>query len=230
MARGLRRRLRGPERREGETCFRLSRRRVLPPVRRMAANIPSDTGDFRLLSRRAVEALARMPERARYLRGMTSWVGFRQAGVAVPARRALRRHRSILHEVDRLRARRDHVVLDRADPYCHADRVRDARVLRRRARVDDLHAFFTSNAPQGWTSVLVAVLLLGGMQMLGIGMVGQYIARIFEETKQRPLYFVAETVERGAVDDLRRPNRRRRTTSARASRAPSRAAPAAARA
>ena len=59
--------------------------------------------------------------------------------------------------------------------------------------------FFTSNAPQGWTSLLAAVLLLGGMQMLGIGIVGQYIARIFEETKQRPLYFVAETVERGAV-------------------------------
>jgi dolichol-phosphate mannosyltransferase len=57
--------------------------------------------------------------------------------------------------------------------------------------------FFTDNAPQGWTSLLAVVLLLGGMQMLGIGIVGQYIARIFEETKQRPLYFVAETVERG---------------------------------
>jgi dolichol-phosphate mannosyltransferase len=57
--------------------------------------------------------------------------------------------------------------------------------------------FFTHNAPQGWTSVLAVVLLLGGMQMFGMGIVGQYIARIFEETKQRPLYFVAEIVERG---------------------------------
>jgi len=57
--------------------------------------------------------------------------------------------------------------------------------------------FFTHDAPQGWTSVLAVVLLLGGIQMLGMGIVGQYIARIFEETKQRPLYFVAEIVERG---------------------------------
>jgi dolichol-phosphate mannosyltransferase len=64
--------------------------------------------------------------------------------------------------------------------------------------------FFTHNPPQGWTSLLAVILLLGGMQMLGIGVVGQYIARIFEETKQRPLYFVAEAVEAGVltVEDL----------------------------
>ena len=73
--------------------------------------------------------------------------------------------------------------------------------------------FFTENAPQGWTSLLAIVLLLGGMQMLGIGIVGQYIARIFEETKQRPLYFVAETVERGETHPV--PSRRRSMTDSR---------------
>ena len=59
---------------------------------------------------------------------------------------------------------------------------------------------FTSHVPQGWTSLLAVVLLLGGVQMLSLGIIGQYIARIFEETKQRPLYFVAETREPRITD------------------------------
>jgi dolichol-phosphate mannosyltransferase len=60
--------------------------------------------------------------------------------------------------------------------------------------------FFTNNAPQGWTSLLVVVLLLGGVQLLSLGVIGQYVARIFEEAKQRPLYIVSETSEPTADD------------------------------
>ena len=56
---------------------------------------------------------------------------------------------------------------------------------------------FTSSHPAGWTSVIAIVLLLGGVQMLSLGVIGQYIARIFDESKQRPLYFVEEIVEGG---------------------------------
>jgi len=197
------------ERREGESRLRLFAIGVFYRVfRRMAAtDIPADTGDFRLLSRRAVDALARMPERARYLRGMTSWIGFRQTGVGY--RRDARYAGTSKYPFTKLVG----LALDGITSFS----VAPIRVVTRLGYVMLVFCvgvlawtlytrFFTDNAPQGWTSLLAAVLLLGGMQMLGIGIVGQYIARIFEETKQRPLYFVAETVERGETVVLPSPS------------------------
>ncbi|MGZ4335168.1 MAG: glycosyltransferase family 2 protein [Gaiellaceae bacterium] len=190
------------ERRDGESRLRLFAIGAFYRVfRRMAAtDIPADTGDFRLLSRRAVDALARMPERARYLRGMTSWIGYKQTGVAY--HRDARYAGTSKYPFTKLVG----LALDGITSFSIAP----IRLVTRLGYVMLVFCvgvlawtlytrFFTSNAPQGWTSLLAAVLLLGGMQMLGIGIVGQYIARIFEETKQRPLYFVAETVERGNV-------------------------------
>jgi polyisoprenyl-phosphate glycosyltransferase len=197
------------ERREGESRLRLFAIGAFYRVfRRMAAtDIPADTGDFRLLSRRAVDALARMPERARYLRGMTSWIGFRQTGVGY--RRDARYAGTSKYPFTKLVG----LALDGITSFS----VAPIRVVTRLGYVMLVFCvgvlawtlytrFFTDNAPQGWTSLLAAVLLLGGMQMLGIGIVGQYIARIFEETKQRPLYFVAETVERGETVVLPSPS------------------------
>jgi polyisoprenyl-phosphate glycosyltransferase len=167
--------------------------------RRMSAtDIPADTGDFRLLSRRAVDALARMPERARYLRGMTSWIGFRQIGV--PYRRDARFAGSSKYSFPKLfRLAADGIASFSVAPIKLLTRVGFAMIV---FCVGVLAwtlyiRFFTNDAPQGWTSVLAVVLLLGGVQLLGMGVVGQYIARIFEETKQRPLYFVSDLVERG---------------------------------
>jgi polyisoprenyl-phosphate glycosyltransferase len=188
------------ERRDGESRVRLWAIAAFYRVfRRMAAtDIPADTGDFRLLSRRAVDSLARMPERARYLRGMTSWIGFRQIGVSY--RRDPRFAGASKYPLTKL--------LRLASDGIASFSIAPIRLLTRLGFVMIVFCagvlawtlytrFFTHNAPQGWTSVLAVVLLLGGMQMLGMGIVGQYIARIFEETKQRPLYFVAEIVERG---------------------------------
>jgi len=188
------------EQREGESRLRLwAISAYYTLFRRMSAtDIPANTGDFRLLSRRAVDALARMPERARYLRGMTSWIGFRQTGV--PYRRDARYAGTAKYPFGKLwRLASDGITSFSVAPIRLVTRlgavmlVFCAGVLAWTLYV----RFFTDNAPQGWTSLLAVVLLLGGMQMLGIGIVGQYIARIFEETKQRPLYFVSETVERG---------------------------------
>lgn len=188
------------EHREGESRLRLwviSAYYML--FRRMAAtDIPANTGDFRLLSRRAADALARMPERARYLRGMTSWIGFRQTGV--PYRRDARHAGTSKYPFGKLwRLASDGITSFSVAPIRLVTRVGYVMlVFCAGVLAWTLYTrFFTDNAPQGWTSLLAVVLLLGGMQMLGIGIVGQYIARIFEETKQRPLYFVAETVERG---------------------------------
>jgi dolichol-phosphate mannosyltransferase len=156
-------------------------------------HIPENVGDFRLLSRRVIDALASMPERARFLRGMTSWVGFRQTGVSYH-RDARFAGESKYPPRKLLRLALDGITSFSAVPmqlaawlgfvlvgFCLAV---FAWVLYSR--------FFTDHTPQGWTSLLAVVLLLGGVQLLSLGIIGQYIARIFEETKQRPLYLVSE--------------------------------------
>jgi polyisoprenyl-phosphate glycosyltransferase len=188
------------ERRDGESRIRLFAIRSFYRVfRRMAAtDIPADTGDFRLLSRRAVDSLARMPERARYLRGMTSWIGFRQIGVGY--RRDARYAGTSKYPFGQLfRLASDGIASFSTAPIKLLTRLGFVMIgFCAGVLAWTLYTrFFTHNAPQGWTSVLAVVLLLGGVQLLGMGIVGQYIARIFEETKQRPLYFVADIVERG---------------------------------
>jgi polyisoprenyl-phosphate glycosyltransferase len=187
-------------RRDGESRVRLLAIAAFYRLfRRLAAtDIPADTGDFRLLSRRAVDSLARMPERARYLRGMTSWIGFRQVGVTY--RRDPRFAGASKYPLAKLlRLASDGIASFSVAPIRLLTRVGFVMIVFCAAVLGwTLYTrFFTHSAPQGWTSVLGIVLLLGGIQLLGMGIVGQYIARIFEETKQRPLYLIEEIVERG---------------------------------
>jgi polyisoprenyl-phosphate glycosyltransferase len=187
-------------RRDGESRVRLLAIAAFYRLfRRLAAtDIPADTGDFRLLSRRAVDSLARMPERARYLRGMTSWIGFRQVGVTY--RRDPRFAGASKYPLAKLlRLASDGIASFSVAPIRLLTRVGFVMIVFCAAVLGwTLYTrFFTHSAPQGWTSVLGVVLLLGGIQLLGMGIVGQYIARIFEETKQRPLYLIEEIVERG---------------------------------
>jgi polyisoprenyl-phosphate glycosyltransferase len=187
-------------RRDGESRVRLLAIAAFYRLfRRLAAtDIPADTGDFRLLSRRAVDSLGRMPERARYLRGMTSWIGFRQVGVTY--RRDARFAGSSKYPFAKLlRLASDGIASFSVAPIRLLTRIGFVMIVFCAAVLGwTLYTrFFTDSAPQGWTSVLGVVLLLGGIQLLGMGIVGQYIARIFEETKQRPLYLIEEIVERG---------------------------------
>jgi dolichol-phosphate mannosyltransferase len=176
--------------------------------------IPADAGDFRLLSRRAVDALARMPERARFLRGMTSWLGFPQAGVQYerdaryaghtkyPTRRMIR---FALDAITSFSTKPIRVVTGRGFvlvAFCVLVLGWDG----------DMKGFwlvyikvFTNAAVAGWTSLLIVVLLLGGMQLVSLGIIGQYVGRIFEEAKQRPLFVVGETVEGGTATSTESP-------------------------
>lgn len=184
--------------RAGETRFKLVTARLFYRLmRRMSQfDIPENAGDFRLLSRRAAEAMRAMPERARFLRGMTSWIGFRQTGVEY--RRDARYAGTTKYPLRKMvRFAFDAVTSFSTAPlrivsglgllmviFCFAYLVY-ALVVR----------FATHSAVAGWTTVVVLVLLIGGIQMLSLGIVGQYIARIFEEAKNRPLYLIDETVE-----------------------------------
>lgn len=159
-------------------------------------DIPANVGDFRLMSRRVVDALMAMPERARFLRGMTSWVGFKQTGVEY--RRDPRYAGSSKYPPRKLvRLALDGIVSFSTIPIKLVAWLGFALVVFCLVVLGwTLYTrFFTNSAPQGWTSLLVVVLLLGGVQLLSLGIIGQYVARIFDEVKQRPLYLVAETVE-----------------------------------
>ena len=184
--------------REGETRLRLASislfylflRRISP------TDIPRNVGDFRLLSRRAADAISAMPERARFLRGMTSWIGFRQTGV--PYTREARFAGTSKYPPRKLiRLAYDGVTSFSTVPIELVTGIGLALVL---FCIGVLGwtvyvRFFTSHHPQGWTSVIAVVLLLGGVQLLSLGVIGQYVARIFDETKQRPVYLVDEVVE-----------------------------------
>jgi glycosyltransferase involved in cell wall biosynthesis len=190
--------------REGETRFKVWTAAVFYRILRgmTRVEIPADAGDFRLLSRRAVDSLARMPERARFLRGMTSWLGYPQVGVQY--------QRDARHSGEtKFPTRRmigfalDAITSFSTTPIRIVTGVGFVFVVFC-AGVFGWAVYikvFTDTAVAGWTSVLIVVLLLGGMQLVALGIIGQYVARIFEEAKQRPLYLVGEIVEGDAVTD-----------------------------
>ena len=184
--------------RSGERRWRLTAINLYYRMLRRIADtdIPAQAGDFRLLSRRALEAISSMGERARYLRGMTSWIGFRQT--TVPYQRDARhsgKTKYPLHNLSRLGL--DGIFSFSTVPLRLVSLLGGIFVVFCAGVLAwSLYArFFTSHPPAGWTSVIAVVGLLGGVQMLSLGVIGQYIARIFQETKRRPLYFVSERLE-----------------------------------
>jgi dolichol-phosphate mannosyltransferase len=147
--------------------------------------------DFVLLSRRAHEALLRMPERHRFLRGMVSWIGFPRAFVwyDAPPRRT---GKSTYTMARMVRLASDALFSFSTAPVRLATRMGVAVVglgLVYLAYI--LYATYAhpDQIVTGWTSLIIVVLILSGVQILFIGLIGEYIARIFEEAKGRPLYF-----------------------------------------
>jgi glycosyltransferase involved in cell wall biosynthesis len=184
--------------REGETTFKLWTAKLFYRLmsRLSDTEIPLDTGDFRLMSRRVVNALLVMPERDRFMRGMVSWLGFSQA--AVPYRRAPRAAgvtKFPLFKMVRFAA--DGIVSFSILPLRLATWVGFAAsgiailgilitVIERLMGVEGL--------VKGWASVLVAILFIGGVQLICLGIIGEYIGRIYGESKRRPLYVVREKI------------------------------------
>ena len=156
--------------------------------------IPIDTGDFCLLDRSVVDVLNRMPERTRYLRGLRSWVGFRQ--VAVTFDRDPRFAGDVKY------------TFRKSFKLAISGIVSFSQVPLRLAMYVGLFAAFVAllmallilywrifvpNSPlAGFTMILVAIFFLGAVQLVSIGILGEYIGRIYEEVKGRPLYTVAE--------------------------------------
>lgn len=181
--------------RKGESAFKLwSAKAFYRAINRMSETvIPLDTGDFRLMDRKAVEALQAMPERDRFIRGMVAWAGFRQE--AVPYRRAPRFAGSTKYPLKKmLRFAADGVLSFSTAP------LRLAIYLGLGAAMLALFGIIyalamrlvTQDWVTGWTLLFIAVLFVGGIQLMFMGVLGEYIGRIYGEVKRRPLYVVSE--------------------------------------
>jgi len=180
--------------RAGETAFkRATAKMFYRGLSKLSdIEIPRDVGDFRLMSRRALDALLSLPEQARFIRGMVAWVGFRQ----VP------------------------IVYDRAERHAGQTKYPFSKMLR--FALDAMTGFstaplrfashfglwlvgasillllyigfgwLTGRAIQGWTSLMLVVVVLGAVQMFVLGMIGEYLGRLYIESKRRPLYIVSD--------------------------------------
>lgn len=188
--------------RAGESAFKVATARAFYRLLNRLSDvpIPLDTGDFRLMSRAVVDTLRAMPERDRFVRGMVSWVGFRQ--FALPYRRAERFAGETKYPLSKmLRFATDGILSFSTKPLQLS--VAMGMVSALLALVGIVYALslrlFTDIWVEGWTALMIAVLFVGGVQLISIGILGEYIGRIYNEIKRRPLYVVEEYL--GFEDD-----------------------------
>jgi polyisoprenyl-phosphate glycosyltransferase len=169
-------------------------------LRRLSeVKVPVDSGDFALLSRRTVDQINLLPERNRYIRGLRSWVGFPQTGI--PVERDARAGGEPSYTLRKLfRLAFDGVFAFSVAP------LRAAWVLGACASaVASLYALyaifqrlFLGDSPEGFTALIVAITFFSGVQLLFLGLIGEYLGRVYDEAKSRP-HFVVTDVVRGGV-------------------------------
>lgn len=181
--------------RPGESIFKLATAKRFYRILSHLSDvpIPLDTGDFRLMSRPVVDTLKAMPERDRFIRGMVSWVGFRQ--ISLPYKRAERFAGESKYPLRKmLRFATDGILSFSTKPLQFS--VALGLISASLALVGILYAFilrlFTNIWVPGWTTLMIAILFLGGIQLISVGILGEYVGRIYNEVKQRPLYIVQE--------------------------------------
>lgn len=181
--------------REGESWLKRTTAAAFYRVINSLSNIsiPADTGDFRLISRNVLDALSQMGERQRFMKGLFAWVGYKQT--ALHYTRQVRIAGTTKFNYWRLW----NLALEGITSFSTAP-------LRLATYIGLLTALFAfayglwivaktmlwGDAVQGWPSMMTVILLLGGMQLMALGMVGEYLGRLYMETKQRPLYLIAK--------------------------------------
>ena len=165
--------------------------------------LPLDAGDFALMSRRVVEHLQRLQEHHRYLRGLRSWVGFRQIGV--PIERSQRHSGRSKYSVFRLlKLASDGIFAFSIVP------IRAAAILGAISiGLSGLFAVYTifaklflNQTPKGFTALLLLITFLSGILLFFLGVIGEYVGRIYEESKGRPIYIIGRLIGGGNRPDL----------------------------
>lgn len=163
--------------------------------------LPVDSGDFGLMSGKVIEQLRRMPEHHRYLRGMRSWAGFRQTGLQVE--RAERHSGKSKYSVIRLiKLAADGIFAFSIVPIRAAALLGAFVMLLSGLYV--LYAvyakIFLKESPQGFTALIVAVTFLSGIMLFFLGVIGEYVGRIYEETKARPQYIISRIISQAETE------------------------------
>jgi polyisoprenyl-phosphate glycosyltransferase len=186
------------KKRDGESWFKLVTAKMFYRFldKMSTVKIPVDTGDFRLIDRKVVEALKKMPEHNRFLRGMASWVGFKQAPLEYERKeRFAGETKYPLKKM--IKFALDGIFSFSVKPLKLVEYIGSIAILLALAIV-----FYSIISPLiglkiltlGWTLILALVSLIGGIQLLSIGIVGEYIARIYDESKGRPLYIIDKEI------------------------------------
>lgn len=182
--------------RKGETLFKTITAkffyRILTKI--TSINIPLDTGDFRIISRKVINVLKQMPEQQKFLRGQIAWVGFNQASVkynrderadgksSYTIRKMVRLAFDGITSFSNLPLRIATIAgfLVSGITFCVAMYALYAR-------------FISRDYVPGWTSIIISVLFIGGVQLISIGIIGEYISRISSNVRNRPLYVISDT-------------------------------------
>ncbi len=178
--------------RKGESFFKLQTARLFYWFINVLSDlsIPRNTGDFRLVSRRALDAFLQLPEMNRFVRGLFSWVGFRQ--------------KAFLYERDERKAGETkytvrkmlHFAVDAITGFS----IRPLKIalflaffmafLAILGAAWTIYSWYQGGTVQGWSSLLTAAFLIGAFQLLVLGIIGEYLGRLFLESKRRPTYIV----------------------------------------
>jgi len=180
--------------RAGETAFKRATAhgfyRLLS--RATEVDIPLDAGDFRLMSRRALDALLAMPEQARFIRGMVAWIGFKQ--LPFPYDRQQRFAGETKYPLRKMmRFALDALTGFSSAPLklaSHAGLLLSAGSVLLVLYI--AYAWASGRSIQGWTSLMLVVVILGAIQMFALALMGEYVGRLYNESKRRPLYIVED--------------------------------------
>lgn len=191
--------------RRGETVWKRATASVFYRVMRRTTRleIPVDTGDFRLMSQRVAAELGRLGERNPFVRGLVTWLGYRQTGVLYD-RDARYKGRTKFSTRKMVSFALDGVTSFSSQPLRIASLLGVLFASLSLTLMVVLVVYKLSGGTrlvQGWTSLIVAVLFLGGANLIAIGLLGEYIGRIYDQVKQRPLYLVDERMNLSDAPD-----------------------------
>ncbi len=180
--------------RQGETVFKKATAHMFYRFLNFMSDvaIPKDTGDFRLVSRTALDAVLAMPERARFIRGMFAWVGFRQVGIEYT--RAPREQGETKYPLRKMLSfAMDAMTAFSTKPLKLATRLSFVSfAVSGLMMIYVLRSLILFQTAPGWASIIVAISAFSGVQLLTLGILGEYVGRLYTEAKGRPLYFVSE--------------------------------------
>ena len=167
-------------------------------------DIPVDTGDFRLISRRALDVLLSLPEQARFIRGMVAWIGFKQVPFAYD------RQERLAGETKYPLRKMIRFALDALTGFSSAPLKLASHAGMWLAAgsallvIYILAGWLSGRAIPGWTSLMLIVVVIGAVQMFVLALMGEYIGRLYNEAKQRPLYIVQEIAGRSVENGRRK--------------------------